>query len=257
MSNRTPVDGYKLVILDCPYDTWENPETQAMFGRMVGLKLRGFRPYYDYGALPVDTTDYVGRHKLICRDVNGSLVPVAGYKAVDLSRCGIHRVPFPALAKAKASGAIMHARVIEEILNTAINRGEELTYEAALTMDPALHSSREFADTIKMMIPAIQYWQNRDYRIPSSMCTAVIKVKADQFLSTIGFRPIQIEGGIELEPFGALHLGGEAVRPMLLKEFTPGAEAIAERLRFFWNSRLTIADDSGVRELMRAYKKAA
>ena len=83
---------YQLVILDCPYDTWDSQETRELFVKVVGLKLKGYLMSYPYGTLPVDTNDFVGTHHLICEKLDGQWVPVMGYKSITLSRCKQHQL---------------------------------------------------------------------------------------------------------------------------------------------------------------------
>ena len=56
----------KIVVMECPYDTWDINPTQELFGKMVSLKLAGYRARHPYGVMPVEAYDYIGIHQLVC-----------------------------------------------------------------------------------------------------------------------------------------------------------------------------------------------
>ena len=49
----------RLVVIDCPYESWHAPFPRELFAKMVDLKLRGFKSHYSHGVLPLDTTDFL------------------------------------------------------------------------------------------------------------------------------------------------------------------------------------------------------
>src|SRR4051794_13077167 len=107
----------KLAVINCPYDNWDNSSVRDLFCRIIGLKLAGYRGKHPYGALPLDTTDFVATHVAIGIDEGlQGFRPIMAYKTVTQERCKIHNLPFPALTLARASGGDAHARKVEEIL---------------------------------------------------------------------------------------------------------------------------------------------
>lgn len=253
-----PIEGLKLVILDCPYDSWEQPGTQELFGKLVQMKKAGYSPYYPYGALPVDTSDFVGRHRLICKDVEGKLIPVAGFRGISLDRCEVHRIAFPAIAKCRGSNATVHEKAVFKILSRAKEEGRQINYEGSMTLDPEVHKSPEFTGLFKNLVGGILHCDMRDANISELVCTAVMRLKVNKYFTALGFLPVLGEGGDELPPFGAAHLRGE---PIMLMRTTKFADSIIrfaeEEMRFFWNARLEIEDKSGLAEFAKAVRSVA
>src|ERR1700722_15302698 len=88
----------QLVTLKGFYECWQQPEAQEILMKTVALKLKGYLHEYESGVLPVDTTDYVGVHHVLCKWTNGEYVPIMAYKSVGFEACSRHCIPFPALA---------------------------------------------------------------------------------------------------------------------------------------------------------------
>src|SRR5262245_38874664 len=95
---RAVPEDLRLVVLDCPLESWDNEHVRELFGNLVALKKLGFSAFYPNKVLPVDTTDFVGRHYLSCIQGRQGFQVVAGFRAVDLERCRYFNLPFPALS---------------------------------------------------------------------------------------------------------------------------------------------------------------
>src|SRR5262245_12818134 len=105
-------ENLRLVVLDCPLERWDDEGVRELFGDLVALKKLGFGASYRDKVLPVDTTDFVGRHYLSCIEGPQGLQVVAGFRAVDFERCRLFNLPFPALCLARAATAPLHADAV-------------------------------------------------------------------------------------------------------------------------------------------------
>lgn len=86
-------------MLDCPLEGWGDARGK-LFSDLVTLKKLGFGASYRDKVLPVDTTDFVGRHYLSCIDGPKGLQVIAGFRSVDFKQCQLFNLPFPALSLA-------------------------------------------------------------------------------------------------------------------------------------------------------------
>jgi len=57
----------EIVVLYCPYKNIENKETMDMFSKLVRLRNRGYENRHESGLIPLDTSDFIADHPLLCR----------------------------------------------------------------------------------------------------------------------------------------------------------------------------------------------
>jgi hypothetical protein len=230
------IDDLRIVILNCPYDTWEGAETRELFGAMAALKLRGYRDDYAYGVLPLDTTDFVGCHYLLCEDRLGVLQPIMGCRMTSLERCRVHRLPFPALTLAEMVDARRHAEAIRAIMERCERQDIGIVYDGSWTIDPQTRRDRRLLHEI---FTAMFVMVHDAYAIRETIAGAVLRLKTARHLSSWGYQPLELDGAL-LPPVAVQPLLGELVTLMHLREFTASARSIADRYRVLWEQRLTI-----------------
>src|SRR5262245_22203055 len=109
---RAAPEDLRLLVLDCPLQTWNDEGVRDLFGEVVALKKLGFSVFYRDNVLPVDTTDFVGRHYLSCIKVTHGFQVVAAFRAVDLERCRSFNLAFPALSLTAAANAPLHCEAV-------------------------------------------------------------------------------------------------------------------------------------------------
>src|SRR5262245_29825926 len=81
---RAKPEDLRLFVIECPLESWRDRNVRELFGDLVGLKLLGFGAFHGARVLPVDTTDFFGRHYLSCVDSGEGLHLLAAFRAVDL-----------------------------------------------------------------------------------------------------------------------------------------------------------------------------
>ena len=236
------LDNLRIVILNCPYDTWEEAQTRDLFGAMAALKLRGYRDDYAYGVLPLDTTDFVGCHYLLCEDRPDGLQPIMGCRMVSLDRCRVHRLPFPALTLAAMADAPRHAEAMRGIVERCERQGIGIVYDGSWTIDPQTRRERRLLHEI---FTAMFVMVHDAYAIRETIAGAVLRLKTARYLSSWGYRPLELDGA-PLPPVAVQPLLGEPVTLMHLREFTASARTVADRYRALWERRLIIEASTAV-----------
>lgn len=252
----SPFRDLKLVVLDCPYDTWNQELTRQFFLQEVSLKFAGYKGEYPYGVLPVDTSDFVAVHVLVCRDEGGKLTPLMGYRSITDTRCQAHGLPFPAVTLCRMAGAPVHERLVQAIVEASRKRGEEVAYDSTFTMDPATKGDRPLRELLKDILIACQYLHKVENQVVETICGGTIRFKTDQYFKRIGYEPLTAPSGEILPPIQVANLLGEDVRVMRLREFPEEALRLGDAWKFFWRSRLQIDAPEALRELNLKRKAA-
>ena len=232
--------GLRLVVLNKPYDSWNNPETGEIFVKMVSLKLQGYLSRHIYGSLPVDTTDFIGTHILICSEADGSLRPISGFKIITDTCCRIHQLPFLARSLAQAAGATEHARLIDEIVCRSRGQSKDVSYLCSWTTQPEVRDDRDRSNLIKDIIASTIVNFHLDQGITDLIAAGVPRMKTNRFLTSVGFNPLAILG-LALPNFRHSGLLGEEVVMMHLSSFTEKAMKLAQDHHELWRARVTIA----------------
>lgn len=230
----------KFVILESPYDTWGHPETERLFARMCGLKLRGYGNEYPYGVLATDTTDMISHHLLICEETDDGLIPIFGNKSVPLSKCDAHLVSFPALSLFEQARAPEHAEAMRGLMSEAREKGRDLRYAGSWTVEPRVRTSKERAKELKEMFTALYIAYHLEVPKLQLLTGATVRFKVPELVKTLGHHAMR-SGSKELGPVNVHHLAGELVLMTLLTEFTFEARQLAKKWEPMWKSHLRIA----------------
>jgi len=231
----------KIVVLDCPIDTWNEEQTRELFGAMVKLKLNGYGKEYRRGVLALDTSDFFGTHLMICDDQNGKLEPLCAYRSVTLDQCDLFRTTFPPLAIAKGAESEPHVRAVTEMMDEARREHKSIRYCAAYTIKPEARSNRELVSNIKNVLLGLHVNFLRSSKTDISMLCGAVKFKVDQMFESWGYVALQ-QYGDRLPNFHQYSLyGAEAVMfSISANGFNEFARDMGQRYRLMWQHRLEI-----------------
>lgn len=246
--NEQQNQSYQFVILDCPYDTWSDSFTRDLFGKLVDLKFKGYLMSYPYGTLPVDTSDFVATHLIICKKDQDSLTPIMSYKTISRSRCLKHNITFPALSILQAARAQDHIFHVEKFLARAKEEKREISYDGSWTMTPELRKDKERSEELKVIMRAITVQYHLGYNVPEIIGFGLPRFKTEKFFETIGYEQIKHEG--ENLPYVLMpSLQNEPVALVHLEKFTDQAVQDAKTHEYLWLNRLEISDPDAAQHL--------
>lgn len=233
----------KIVVLECPYDTWDIAPTQELFGKMVSVKLAGYRARHPYGVMPVDVYDYVAIHQLVCMETSGGFQVLTGYKTISYERCKTHRVPFPMLSILGEGNAKPHEAYVHSVINRCDATGGSLAYSGSWTIDPKLRGDRELIHTLRSVFEAMYVFCHRDYGFKEIVCGGVPRLKTDLLFEEWGHDRVRVDGKL-LPNVSVPHLQGDEVALMHLKEFSRSVRTRAEKWSELWADRLLISPNT-------------
>lgn len=233
----------RIVVLECAYDVHESKQAGRLFWDMVGLKCGRYKDEYPYGALPVDTTDFVGTHLMVCEELgNGDLTPLVAYRSMTLSRCNTHRLEFPLLSAVKKSGDRQHADVICNALEDCTRRGIDISYESswAVRQDARSATNKEFGSLLRELVAVMAVHHHDDFDIPESLAGGVVRFKTGKTYTFLGYDRLQKDGAIlpVIENYG---LYGEQAELWHLTKFSDQARLLAKKYRSLWDQKLILS----------------
>ncbi len=232
---------FKIVVLECPYDTWDDPLSKDMFHKMVQLKMIGYKREYPYGVLPVDTSDFVATHHLICLDERGELNPVMAYRTVTLERAKLHSMSLPVLNLMNMIGAKEHAEKIQSIITNCEKQNKSLVYASSL----AVHNDHKGNADLRTALRTIHVLYHKDAKIDEIIAGGVIRFKMDKLYEFFGYSDLEWNGKV-LPPVAVPFVFNEVTGFYHLRKFSEEAMNLAEANRKLWENRITISKSDSV-----------
>lgn len=233
----------RLVIIESPYDMWKAPLVQELFVKMVDLKIRGYKSRHSKGVLPLDGTDFVATHHLVCLPRGGTaLEPIMGFKTIDLNRCNRHGLPFPLLGVLRSSGAFDHEKAVQEILNRCVREDRKIAYGSSWTADPELLRDRENAAFLRELMPALLVSYLVDAGIHEQLGCGSLRLKTNLVFENLGYERLT-SGGEILPPFQQASLIGDEAVALHCPRFNDYALGLVEKYRAFFHSRMVISPE--------------
>jgi hypothetical protein len=235
----------RIVVIDNPYDSLDNPMVQDLFAKTMALKIQGYRSVYPYGMLPTDTYDFVATHQLVCQEKNGSYEVLMGYKSITLQRCQIHRLAFQPLAVLQASQATPHDQVMESILAKHAKNPEKISAGCGWTIHPSARENEILRKTLKDLMTTMLVYHEQETGTLERVCGAIPRVKTDNYFENLGYQRLSHNGEV-LPPFSApSHFGEQAVM-LHCPRFTEAAFTTAEHYRDIWDARVVVETQENV-----------
>ena len=152
---------YKIIILENPLTTWNQPETRAIVNDIVALKIEGYgRAFNDpFLVIPLDVFEFVGNHILLYED--GKLI--MGYKNVALQDWQRMNLDFPLHPHVRSGGTEDHKNTYFKFLND--NNQKRICYDCHLTVSNAIAKNPDKLYECLSILYALVYHYRREYQI--------------------------------------------------------------------------------------------
>lgn len=225
----------KIVILESPYDCWNETEVGTLFRDMIGVKLRGYGREYKYGVLPVDAADLISTHFAVCNvGEEGRLKPLMALRWTSLQKCRLHFLNFPGMSLLQQANKPEHVKNLEEKIRKLDEEGRDLFYAGSLSIDPLLKTGKEQSLFLRELMTLMFLMYKKQHPGSELMAGGTCRFKIDKWLSDVGHLPLHEE------PINVKHLGGELVKVMYLTDFSLEAHKIARKWQYLWDDRLIL-----------------
>lgn len=228
----------RILVLECPYDTIEDPYTKKILSEIMGMKISGYKKVYPYGALPVDSFDLSGNHIVLCERFGNEYLPACGMKSITYSQAKIFQTEFPAFG-ILPKDSYSHHESVKQIIHEASAKNEQVAYNGSYTVHPRYsedRAARRFFRELGIFFLTKYYMS---YNIHHVIAGAALQFKIDEVKRFVGFKPISYENA-ELPPIDCPTFFGASVLVMHLQ--SPRQEAIewANLFEPLWENRITI-----------------
>jgi len=239
--------GFRLVALECPYDILHHEPVQTLFSKVIALKIKGYLHEHPYGVLPVDSSDFIGDHLVLCKvDENENWIPIMAQKSLSLRRARLHSVAFPFSALADSHSAFPRHREffqnwVTQLSSRLGHADHEITYESAVTIDPELRVNPPLRQWVRDLIwvQNARFHQGRGTK--SSLTLAATQFKMHEAFNAIGYQSAADRwGGLaDLE----LPAGDDKANLRLMVrsgDFPPTLAPLIEANAELWEDRLIL-----------------
>jgi len=145
---------YKLVVLECPYETVSSDQTIDLLGKIIRFKVESYRREYRYGILPFDGVDMVGTHYLLCEtNATGGLDPIMGVKTVTQNKCQEFNLKHPVLGLlGKNPEYANHVKTMEALLDEHNRRNCNLGYFGSWTIRGDVRKNAELVQFCQRLL---------------------------------------------------------------------------------------------------------
>lgn len=233
------LEALKIVSLDCMYDNVSDPVASEYWQKVIRLKLQGYGVEYPYGVMPIDSTDFVCSHLMLCEERKDGLYPIMAYRSITLDRCNAHYLKFPVLNAMQDSGYKDHAKAIEDIISSCKGQGKTLSYDSAYTIAPEIRKDKAATELAREIIKSYFLLHHLEYGIDEVICGGVIRFQMHRFYHFWGFKDLSLNG-VTLPEVKFKHVHGEPTMIYHLKDWSKEAIAHAKTYEHMWKNRICI-----------------
>lgn len=185
-------DKYQVYIIFNTYDLYHaNEAVRNLLADTWGMKLRGYRKYFPYGVLPIDSYDFLCHHLIVCNKETNK--PVMSVKSLTLNNCLKTCFEFPVKSHllGKHDGEYSeHEKGIDYWIKQHSN--QEIAYSTGFTIEPTLE--KEEKSILTSMVFWLFYHFYTSYSIPNIIHGVSIRYKLMRFQETIGFKKLTYNG---------------------------------------------------------------
>lgn len=238
---------FQLMILESPYENWADPRTQDFFAKMVMLKKKGYEHFYSNGVLPVDTSDFLATHLLLCeRHKNGEMTPVMGYKTVSLEKCRAFNQNFPGLSLVQNAKMPVHSEVVQSIINRCEQKQRGLAYLGSWTVDPLFKQRQNETANLKEAFVGFYRLLYQEQKVHEVIIGGTLRFKTEKLFGDLGHKPLMKNGEI-LSSIHVAHLVKEPVLVMHSMEFNDFSMRAEAQWSDVWENRIYIKDSAPVK----------
>lgn len=242
----------KIVILDNPLTAWKDKRAEQLFLDIVELRLLGYQELYSEHVLPLNDSDFVAIHKVICSEENGRLIPLLGNATLTTDRAKFYHLPFSGMSLAEATGSKSHVKEMQKIVDRCDREGKRLGYDGGYVISPHVRGDRELATKLHEMFQLMKVHFLKQYRIDESITAATCRFKVERICKFWGYQALE-QDGARLGDVPVPRYDNELVTIMHMKDLDPKAIEAAKTFKLMWDNRIVISGS----EIAQRRKKAA
>lgn len=185
----------RLVELFNPFDNWQDEQVREMLKKLIGLKISGFNETYE-DVLPMDQTDLVADHIIICVEDGVELKPISTFKVVRLSIANRFKFNLPCQNILESlninNQAKEHLDYFYKLKKNIELCEEDLFYPCSWTTLKEYRGKEEYALNVKWALLSNVYFYMNHFVITDSIVLGMKHIKTDEVLKSMGYEEILI-----------------------------------------------------------------
>lgn len=240
----------RYVVFDNLYRGFHHESVQHLFGKIAALKLSGYRSKHQDGVLPLDSTDFVGTHVLICGDSEGENpgTPLAGFKSVALSTCDKHMLSFPpvSLIRSCVPTPVKHEKKILEMISEARAEKRDIYYNGSWTVAPETRSDPELREVLVQASFAMLWTHYASRNQHPVIAAAVVRFGVDANKRFIGFRDFVEDPGKDEEVIRTPHFSMSDLKLMIQDSLSDDGQRLCELFATAWKNRMLFSGEQAI-----------
>jgi hypothetical protein len=142
---------------------------------------------------------------------------------------------------------LAHEAALGAVLEQNQSQAERITFGSSWTTRPEARENGPLKQVLKELMIAMLVKQESANGTLEQICFGVPRVKTDQHFARLGYERLTHQGEV-LSPFSLNSLAGESVVLVHCRQFSPEANAIAEKYADLWKERLLIQPELEIAE---------
>lgn len=239
------VSKLSLVIIDHPLLCWSAPKVSETLMNVFGLKISGYGKEYK-NCLPLDGTDFISTHIVICEEHDASLKPLLAYRSITSNRCKEYPqagIEFPLISMLKHSkNSELHIDYVESLMRNAQRTGLDVRYCLSYTIDPEVRKDKILTRRLQEIMGGVhcQFIRSRPPHV--SLLAGVTEFKVDRMFHSWGYEYAALNGE-RLGEFIVETIMGHPAALLKLDQFSAYALEAAAKYQALWNGRIEITPD--------------
>jgi hypothetical protein len=231
---------YQIIVLKSPYHLMGIESVEKTFINICKFKIDGYLREYPSGVLPLDTSDFIANHIILCEKGTDSFEPIMGFKSITLQTCDNHRIPFPMIGMLKSiDDTSAHLSYFETLLNKyrLENKAHSIAYNGSFTVHARKRSDPNFHKILWDMVSFLLASYYISEKIENVVAVAATKYKVDHRKTERGWDYIE-HNSKRLGSYRANSLFDAELIPMQIQGLDIKCQKDKERYKFLWDQRI-------------------
>ena len=226
----------KLVVINEPYEIYDNEEVRNILGKIHALKIREYRDVFGRGSIPINSHDFFSSHFAVGIEENGEFKPLQAMRSISRKQCEKYGIEFPFVEHMFGGVKNELTADCEDFIRTHKNIG----YASSYTIDTSL--SKELRQKLAQMNMGTFYNYHQSIGVDSLIIGMCEARKVYRLGVNTGYK--YFKDDVEYSTFMAPHIFDEKFRIMYLTEFSQMTIEMGEKYKKMWEQRIEFSKTS-------------
>src|SRR5690606_35279420 len=120
-----------------------------LFSKVISMRTNGYQSRHTGNYLPLDSTDFIADHIIVCEMRGNEPIPLMSYKSVTVQKCLQYNLKFPFLSILYDSGNIICLNETKKTIKQCFSENILVSYDAGWTMNPAINNNKNHRTILK------------------------------------------------------------------------------------------------------------